>query len=161
MNWRRTVYQAITSFETIRRANMEKKEKAENPGPFLNQYGTERDVQPLLSDSPISDKFHQPSACLHQTRTFSFLNLRPRSRAMMIIIIILIKNLVFLYFSYVLFCIIIIMLYFLIYLCIYIYAIILIYTLSYILITWCVYIYFVFKYSIQFTGIYLFRMFCF
>ena len=31
--------------------------------------------------SAISDRFHQPSACLHQTRTSSLTNLRSQSRA--------------------------------------------------------------------------------
>ena len=41
---------------------------------------TDRDVQPLWNDLPISDTFLQPSACFHQTRASSLLNLRSRRR---------------------------------------------------------------------------------
>ena len=39
-----------------------RQKKAEKPGPFWNKHWTDRDVQPLWKDLPISDKFHQPSA---------------------------------------------------------------------------------------------------
>ena len=69
-----------------RRANMEdKRRRRKKTEPFWNHHWTDHDNrqifphEQLWKDLPISDRFHQPSACLLQTRTSSFMNLRSRS----------------------------------------------------------------------------------
>ena len=63
------------------------KEKKTKPGPFWNHHWTDRDERPLFKDLPILDRFHQPSACLHQTKTSSFMNLHSWRIAMMLMIL--------------------------------------------------------------------------